>query len=170
MCVLICLWEPIQGDAHKSEWRDLNGDTNSLQSTVTNASSWWHHAVILAFRFTFMHLLKQTPPLATGRHFFISELLAPPALCLSSIRRRQENHMQWAGLGVWLQDQRTEGPAGQKWGTTLWPQLGWEEAADCAHFSQELELYLSSALSVCNLKCPFKSWNFSDSLDIQLFL
>lgn len=104
MCVLICLWEPIQGDAHKSEWRDLNGDTNSLQSTVTNASSWWHHAVILAFRFTFMHLLKQTPPLATGRHFFISELLAPPALCLSSIRCRQENHMQWAGLGVWLQD------------------------------------------------------------------
>lgn len=53
---------------------------------------------------TFMHLLKQTPPLATGRHFFISELLAPPALCPSSIRRRQEKHMQWAGLGVWLQD------------------------------------------------------------------
>lgn len=112
MCVLICLWEPIQGDAHKSEWRDLNGDTNSLQSTVTNASSWWHHAVILAFRFM-EHIYAPSKTNATlgYRKAFLHFWTTGTSSTLPFLHQAQtgEPHaMGWAGgLAAGPKDRRT---------------------------------------------------------------
>lgn len=153
--------------AHRSERRDLNGYTNSLQSIITSASCWWHHAFMLAFRFMeHIYAASKTPLLAIGMHFFISELLAPPALCLSSIRCRQVNHMQWAGLGVRLQNLQDLTEVKHHSVTTAW--LGGSSSAVLT--SAKGWSSLSSALSVCTPKYPFKSWDFSDSWGIQLFL
>lgn len=167
-CVFVCLRHHIQEDTEstwtpmtRSEWKD----TNSLQSIITDVSCWWHHAIMLVFRFM-KHIYAASKPKPTPGcgEVFLNYSALPDDSWWSGWS--QPLLLDWvlAGRGSAVETSRN---SWQKWRNHLHARplarINWH---GFIHFTKELGLYLFCLYS----KMSFQIIEFGDSCGIQLFL